>query len=286
VLAESGSLPWLTPMTVPQALAQPVDPAVSRGQLHETQTTGLLARSTATRIAQANGELARFRSILCPAVGTTGSRSPKATTASPASTLAPASTAGNARCSPDDQVLPLQRSLYRAASTAFRLPQNGGQDLLDATVKALHSDEAKVRIVTQGESVLVGSRARIPISVSNGLTVPVQVQLVLKPRSNALKAGSPVPLTIPAGGNVQQDITVTSRQAGGGILYLDAQLLTPSNANFGVPATLRVRVSAAGVVVVTITIAVCSLLVLAVVVRLIRRVRNARRPAPEPEAAP
>jgi hypothetical protein len=123
------------------------------------------------------------------------------------------------------------------------------------------------------------------VSVVNELQVPVRVLLVLRPRNNALEAAAAAPITIPAGGNVQQDITVTSRKAGGGVLYLDAQLLTPSGDDFGATSPLRVRVSAAGVVVVTITIAVCSLLALAVVVRVFRRVRNARRPAPEPEAA-
>lgn len=290
MLAESGRLPWLTPMTVPQALAQPVDPAVTRGLLHETATSALLPRSTATRISEANAELGRFRSILCRAGATSGTPTTggtPTTAGTPTSGGTPTATGTPSGtptpCSPDALVLTLQRSLYRAASTAFRLPQNHGDALLDSTLSAIHGDEAKVRIVTKGDSVLIGSRARIPVSVANGLSVPVTVQLVLRPRNNALEAGSPVTITIPAKGNVQQDITVSSRKAGGGVLYLDAQLLTPANADFGPSAPLTVRVSAAGVVVVTITIAVCSLLALAVVVRIYRRVRNARRPSPEPE---
>lgn len=286
ILAESGRLPWLSPMTVPQALAQPTDPAVSRGPLRETAAPAtLLPGGTASRIWQINAELSRFRSILCPAgaATTTPSPAPATTTAAPSRTVAP--TPGTSQhCSPDDQVLPLQRTLYRAASTAFRPPTNEGDALLQGTVDTLRADEAKVSIVTKGESVLIGSRARIPVSVANGLAVPVKVKLVLRPRNNALKAGDPVTITIPANGNVQQDITVSSRKAGGGVLYLDAQLLTPANENFGPPSSLRVRVSAAGAVVVTITIAVCSLLALAVLVRIFRRIRNARRPAPDPEA--
>ena len=79
-------------------------------------------------------------------------------------------------------------------------------------------------------------------------------------------------------------MTVSTAKAGGGTLLVDAQLRTPQGTAFGAPVRLTVRVSAYGVVVVTITVVVCSLLALAVVVRLYRRIRKARRGTPDPTA--
>ncbi|MDX6208798.1 MAG: hypothetical protein QOE24_1189 [Frankiales bacterium] len=274
IVDETGRLPWITPVTVPQALQAPPDPAVARAAVHQPPNQPTLPDDTATRIVKADAELAGFRSILCPAPAA-------ATTTSPA---VPATTAPDAVCNRDaedqvnQQVLQLQRSLYRAASTAFRRPGSGGQPLLDATVSLLRSTEDKVRIVSEGGNTLVGNGAKLPISIVNDLPVAVKVQLVLRPRSAALRATkAPVELTIAAGAHVQTDVTVTVNSAASRDVFVDAQLLTPAGRDFGKPVTLQVHISAAGVVVVTITIAVCGLLGLAVIVRLYRRIRNARK---------
>jgi hypothetical protein len=285
VLDESGQLPWLSPVTLPQALQSPPDPALTRAPLHQPPNQPTLPPGLANRIAATNNELADFRSILCPAP-TTSAGSPRSATptSSPGTTATPA-------CNPDEQTLGLQRSVYRSASTAFRKTGGGGDTVLDAAVAELRTDENKVKIVTKGNEVLVGSRPRLPISIVNNLKVPVKVQVVLRPRSAQLRPSKAITLTIPAGANVQQDITITVRSARAGQqrVLVDAQLLTPQSHDFGAPVTLPVRVSGAGQVVVAITIAVCGLLGLAVIVRLYKRIRNARRRATapaDPDAVP
>lgn len=285
VLDETGRLPWLTPVTVPQALQGPPDPAALRAQLHQPAGLPTLAPGLAGRIAATNNELAGYRSILCPAPAKGSSSSARPVT--PAATATPG-TGATTVCNRDDQTLTLQRSLYRAASTAFRQPATGGEALLDAAEAELRADEGQVTIVPKSEEVLVGSRPRLPISIVNKLKVPVKVEVVLRPRSAQLKPSKPITLTIPAGANVQQDITITVRSARAGQqrVLVDAQLLTPDGRDFGAPVALKVRVSGAGAIVVVITIAVCGLLALAVVVRLYRRIRNASRrgsTATEPE---
>jgi hypothetical protein len=278
VLDESGQLPWLSPVTVPQALQSPADPAVTRAPLHRPPNQPTLPSGLADRIAATNNELADFRSILCPAPAKSAGSPQSATpTGSPAATAAPV-------CNPDEQTLGLQRTLYRSASTAFRKP-GSGETLLDAAVAELRTDESQVKIVPKGDEVLVGSRPRLPISIVNNLKVPVKVQVVLRPRSAQLRPSKAITLTIPAGANVQQDITITVRSARAGQqrVLVDAQLLTPQGHDFGTPVPLQVRVSGAGQVVVVITIAVCGLLGLAVIVRLYKRIRNARRRSAEPE---
>ncbi|MDX6254135.1 MAG: hypothetical protein QOJ11_469 [Frankiales bacterium] len=283
VLDESGRLPWITPVTVPQALQAPPDPAVARAAVHRPPNQPTLPDGTATRIVQTDAELAGFRSILCPVAPTTGSAPSPATAGTPTTTPGALCTR-EAEDQVNQQVLQLQRSLYRSASTAFRKPGSGGEALLDATVTALHSTEDKVRIVSKGTNTLVGKGAKLPISVVNDLPVAVKVQVVLRPRSAALRKTKPVVLVLAAGAHVQTDVTVTVNSAGAGKVFVDAQLLTPTGRDYGTPVVLQVHISAAGVVVVTITIAVCGLLGLAVIVRLYRRIRNARGgPAATPD---
>jgi Family of unknown function (DUF6049) len=288
LLDETGRLPWLNPVNVPQALQAAPDPAVVRSAVHQPPNQPSLPSGLAGRIAATNGELAGFRSILCPApatgAGATTTPPPASPSSAPGTTTAPV-------CNRDNETLSLQRSLYRAASTAFRKPGSAGETLLDAAAAELRRDEGQVKIVPKGEEVLVGNRPRLPISIVNNLKVPVKVQVVLRPRSAQLRPPRAITLTIPAQSNVQQDITitVTSARAGQQRVLVDAQLLTPNGRDFGTPVPLTVRVSGAGAVVVAITIAVCGLLALAVVVRLYRRIRNARRrsSAPdEPDAVP
>ena len=279
IVDETGQLPWVDPVTVPQALQGSPDPTALRDPLHQpVSAANALPAGLAARIAAADAELAGFRSILCP-VATTGKGTPAKPSPASASTVTSCATA-------NAQVLQLQRTLYAAASTAFRKPGSGGEAMLDASLAVLRHSVGQVKIQTTGPEVLVGSRPRLAISVVNNLKVPVRVQIVLRTTSNALRASKAVTLTLAAGANVQQDISITSKRAGGGTVVVDAQLLTPTNQNLGAPVPLTVRISAAGIVVVTITIAVCGLLGLAVIVRLYRRIRNARRrPSADAEAA-
>jgi Family of unknown function (DUF6049) len=286
LLDETGRLPWISPETVPEVLQQEQpDPAVTRGPLQ--LPTGNAAPETlpqglANQIAAADTELGSYRSILCPPVKTA------AATPAPTTTTAGTGTGAVACGNADDEVLPLQRSLYRTASTAFRKPGSGGEALLAATLTSLRKSESKVKIITNGTSLLVGNRGRVAITIVNNLTVPVRVKLILISHSPALHTTPAESVLIPAGGRPQLDVQVQTARAGAGTLLFDAQLLTPENHAFGAPAHLKLRVSAYGVVVVTITAVVCGLLVLAVIVRIYRRLRNARRGPPEeaPDISP
>ena len=280
---------------MPQILQQDQpDPTVTRGPLTAPVASGAQTGLTVTeahQIAAANTELATFRSILCPAIKTSSGAAPTTTApvAAAPSTPATSTSVASLHCNGDDQVLTLQRSLYRTASTGFVKPvkgnTSGNEALLTATLASLRSSEGKVSIVTKGGVNLLGNRARLPITIVNNLTVPVRVELILIPRSLGLSASRPQTVTILAGTKPQLDVTVSTVKAGAGTLLVDAQLRTPQGVPFGAPVTLKVRVSAYGAVVVTITVVVCSLLVLAVIVRLYRRIRNARRgPAEEPAA--
>ena len=295
LLDETGRLPWLTPESVPQVLQQnQPDPAVTRAPLQAPSSAGTesgLPVGVARQIASANTELAGFRSILCPVIKTAAGAAPVTTTTTAAVVGAPSGpatsgTATSVNCNRDDQVLTLQRSLYRTASSAFAKPGNGGEALLANTLTSLRAAEGKVAIVTKGQVNLLGNRARLPITMVNDLTVPVKVQLVLVSRSPGLTTSKAQTLVILAGTKPQLDVTVNTVKAGAGTLLVDAQLQTPEGKAFGAPVRLTVRVSAYGAVVVWITVVVCGLLGLAVVVRLYRRIRNARRPTPPAEAEP
>ncbi len=283
LVSDTGRLPWLRSLTVPQALEQdPVDPDVARGPLHVPPGTPTLPGNLANGIASANDELAGYRSILCPVVpskpgaSTAPATTGAAGTGSAASSSPGASTA--AACASEEAgVLTLQQSLYRAGSTAFRVPDSGGEKMLAATSAALAKQERKVRITTRGTEVLVGNRAKVPIRIVNELNVPVQVQLVLNPLSPALTTSPAETVIIQPGQPAQVNVTISTAKAGAGSLPVEAQLLTPDSRPYGPPAHLSVKVSVYGAVVVWISAAVGGLLLLAVVVRIYRRIQNARR---------
>jgi hypothetical protein len=71
-----------------------------------------------------------------------------------------------------------------------------------------------------------------------------------------------------------------------GRFQVDAMLATPDGTPLGQPVRLQVRSTALGGIGVTITLVATGILVVALVVRFVRRFRHRRRPPPTDRSAP
>jgi hypothetical protein len=246
LLADTGRVPWLQPIALHD---------VNTGDAPRTGLTypdvATAAELPASYLAGANGvaairrSLATFRSVLQPPVGPTA--------------------------------VSLDYATLRTESTAWREDQTSGLALRDAVATDLRTKRAAVNISSSRRLITLASRhGTIPITIVNDLDQSVVVRLKLKATSNArLSAPDSAPQTVAAGHKVTYEVKAVVNQAG--LFPVTVQLLTPDKQPYGPEVTLRLRSTAYGQLAVGITAGALGVLFLAVIVRLLRRGRHARR---------
>lgn len=246
LLSDTGKVPWVQPVPLSTVIDNPVSTKVQRAQL------------TYPRAARAGelslGYLARVRAL-------------KARADAFANIVAPG--ASQARDF-DDAVL-------RALSSAWRDDPVDASDRLSTIGTALGSTMRRVRIATGARSfvTLTSNSGTVPVTVSNELDIPVHVVvgitsgLHLKVAGNGRKSE-----VIPPHRRIPIDVKATAQTSG--VFPLEVTLYTPSGQVYQ-QVQLFVRSTAYGVVALLITGAATGVLMVAVVVRLVRRGLRARR---------
>ncbi|WP_432544781.1 DUF6049 family protein [Kineococcus sp. SYSU DK002] len=222
---------------------------------------------------------------------------------------APAVTAASARATlPTSHVSAVDRELVAVddftsalpppAADAGPLPQQRAALLLLGVSWRGHTGQlptareelaAAVTALTAGVGVVAGSvrnlaaeRSELPVTVVNELDVPVEVDLVLKPRTPRVQLEAVPRQTVAA--RSQQRVAVPVRALANGSVVVEAQLRTPAGSTIGSPVEIRLNVRAdvedwiSGVV----GGGAAGLLVLGVV----RAVRKGRRRVDEAAHAP
>ncbi|WP_432510222.1 DUF6049 family protein [Kineococcus sp. SYSU DK001] len=108
---------------------------------------------------------------------------------------------------------------------------------------------AAVTTLTAGVGVVAGSvrnlaaeRSELPVTVVNELDVPVQVDLVLKPRTPRVQLEAVPRQTVAA--RSQQRVAVPVRALANGSVVVEAQLRTPAGSSIGSPVEIRLNVRA------------------------------------------
>jgi heme/copper-type cytochrome/quinol oxidase subunit 2 len=137
-----------------------------------------------------------------------------------------------------------------------------------------------------GTYTLASNSAPLFVTVVNSLPVPVTVQVSIQTVNNIVgfSAQTLQHETIPARQQVSLRMAVKVQRAGR--FQVDATLATPDGAPLGQPVRLQVRSTALGGIGVTITLVATGILVVALVVRFVRRFRHRRRPPPTDSSAP
>ena len=137
------------------------------------------------------------------------------------------------------------------------------------------------RVRVQPGSFTFGSRSgRIPLTLVNDLPQAVVVVLRLDPQTPRLRLEPPLaPQVIGPNRKVQVEVPATA--VAGGPVVVEATLHTPSGAPYGQPVPLQVNVTQIGTVALVITVGAAVVLFLAAGLRVVRRVRTARRDGPD-----
>ncbi|WP_369069590.1 DUF6049 family protein [Kineococcus terrestris] len=149
-----------------------------------------------------------------------------------------------------------------------------GDALLDELTSAVHVLAGSVRN-------LVATRSELPVTVVNDLDVPVEVDVVLRPRTPRVQLDAVARQTVAP--RTQQRVAVPVRALANGTVVVDAQLRTPSGAPVGAPepVTLNVRMGVEG----WVTGAVGGVAGVLLATGVVRAVRRGRRRVDEVEHA-
>jgi hypothetical protein len=178
-------------------------------------------------------------------------------------------------------------AVQRTVSAAWRGDRVRGEQTAAALTATVDTWRRGVQIAQPavGSYTLASSSAPLFVTVVNRLSVPVTVQVNIG-TVNSIVGFSATPLrheTIPARQQVSLRMAVRVQRAGR--FQVAATLATPDGTPLGTPVRLQVRSTALGGIGVTITLVATGVLVIALVVRFVRRFRDRRRPPAPPGAS-
>ena len=173
----------------------------------------------------------------------------------------------------------LPAAVQRAESTAWRSDTKAGAAFAEQLRRRTDAIESGVHILkpSSGTYTLAASNSPLPLTVENTLSVSVVV-LVRVTSANGLPGFSAGELGRQSiAPNTKVTLHIPTHVDRTGRFVVQAALFTPNNFQLGVAVNLSVHSTALGTIGLIITIVAGAVLVLALLVRLIRRLRN---PAP------
>jgi hypothetical protein len=172
--------------------------------------------------------------------------------------------------------------IQRAQSSAWRIDRQGGIAITSKLSVAITSRLEAVTLVKPAEGTYGLSSANSPIvvTVENGLSQPITVRVAVTaaPGVIGFKA-DPLLETIPA--NARKTIQVHTHSERLGQFKAIATLSTPDGQALGNPIQLSLRATALGGITKTITILAACVLALALLRRVVRRIRHRSQPPRE-----
>lgn len=179
----------------------------------------------------------------------------------------------------------LPAAVQRAESTAWRTDPGAGAAYAQQLTQHIDAVESGVAISkpSGGTYTLASRNSPLPVVIVNKLNVTVFVQVRVTSTNGlpGFSAGEVARQAIAP----QQRVTlhIPTRVERTGRFVVQAALYTPSGVQLGAPVYLSVHSTALGTIGVVITIVAAAVLVLALLIRLIRRMRN---PTPTPGTEP
>lgn len=248
LLADTGKVPWLAPVTVQQILDSAPGSAL-RGRLdypsnvrHEELSPGYL-----DKITRLSHDITEFASIL--------------------------PTNGAATRPYGIAVLRALSSAWRDDPTTAEEQYTSTRDDIDAAMGAVHLATRDGSVIT-----LTSHGGKLPMTVANDLDMPVRVTVAIERNQRlTFSNGGRVTVTVPAHQHLAVSIKATAKTSG--VFPFKVRLLTPSGKPYGAEHRLLVRSTVYGRITLVITGAATAALLLAVVFRLTRRAIASRRPA-------
>jgi hypothetical protein len=241
LLRLSAGVPWLEPVTLPAVAARTPDPVSRFLDYPSAARARELPAPYLAELAAQRERAGRFRSILPQDAETTVPET-------------------------------VEEAVLRAASAAWRDDLAGGRSLLAGAQALLDRQFGRVRVSTGGVVIMTSDTGRIPLTVVNDLPHAVLVRVQVDARGRlALDRDDTVPEVIPPG---TRQLEIRGRAVQAGEFTVVVRLLTPDGGRLpGSDAVLRVRSTAYGRLAIVLIGGAGGVLVVASVVRLIRRRR-------------
>jgi hypothetical protein len=168
----------------------------------------------------------------------------------------------------------LRRAVARAESSA-------GRDDAAVTRAAARALDDEVRrlsgqvVVRGGHSLLTSAKGTLSVSVENTLTLPVQVRVRFTSKTATLSNAETGLVTVQPGHAVQASVRAQAQRSGQFVVF--ARLVDRNGAPFGPESEIIVRSTRFGRLALALTVAAFGVLLLAGGLRVVRRVRSARR---------
>jgi hypothetical protein len=168
---------------------------------------------------------------------------------------------------------PLDLALARTESYAWRADPAGGAALRNGVAAQTAALLAQIRLAAATTVTLASHNAQIPVTVDNSLPEPVTVRVTLFATDRTKLVTTSTVVSVAA--NHKQRVLLAAHTQRAGTFRAEITLTTPSGQTIvDVPVTVHSR--AYGAVTLGITLGALAVLLLAIVVRTVRRLR--RRP--------
>jgi hypothetical protein len=245
LLADTGKVPWITPVSLNAVAASPVDTSVQRGPLTYRARHNELSSAYLNAVAALRADVATFAAIL-----------PQ----------------GNA------DIRTYTAAEQQAVSASWRTDRALASTELSALRNKVLAQMRQVRISSKGGTfvTLTSHGGSVPVTIANDLSTPVHVtlQLLRNQRLTFSKQGR-VTVDIPPKQQTQVELHATAKTSG--VFPLKVQLETANGKAYGPKVQLFVRSTVYGTITLVITGAATAALMVAVAIRLTRRALAARR---------
>lgn len=190
----------------------------------------------------------------------------------------------SATTAPSAMIDTARSGIFSSFSLAERADATHREGAIADALAAASAVQSAVAVTSGSQLLLVSSSGSVPITVRNGLDVPVSVRVAVTSRSPILVSKGSSLITIDAGSEATVKVPVTAVSSGD--VSVSVALRTDEGSTVAVAETLKVRVRAAwgstATGIVTVGLAV---LLVAGVVRTIRRGRKDTRILPDDDAA-
>jgi hypothetical protein len=253
LLADTGKVPWIQPVSLSSVERSPVSTAVQRDPLSYPASArrAELSLPYLARVGGVRDSIADFSSILQDG---------------------------------SDQIPSYTVATEQTLSSAWRGQPLMANHQLIVLSNAVQSQMRQVRIATNRNSyvTLTSHGGNVPVTISNNLSTPVRVTVQVAPnqRLTFSQNGRVPDVVVPA--HQLTEVHVHADAKTSGVFPVKVQLLTPTNARYGPEVPLFVRSTAYGTITLVITGAAAAALMIAVVIRLSRRALAARRSTTTP----
>lgn len=168
----------------------------------------------------------------------------------------------------------LNQQLGVAGSASWKWHPHAGETMIRHQASQLADQLSQVTVTGPTFVALSGQSGRFPLTVTNGLDVPIRVRVDVRPKNPALEIEPIEPVELAPG--QRRDISVVSKADGSGVTQVRVRLSSLDDRPFGATWDFNVRATQFGLVIWVAMGAGGAVLFGAAGLRIYRRVRDSR----------